>query len=163
MNSSTDVDHEAMEHHDVLGLPDGQEQPDGPLLRLIKDKRIAFLAVGGFNTVIGLGTFAIFNHVFGDHLALVSLVCSHIVSVIIAFVLYRSLVFKVRGNVIGDFLRFETVYLVGLAVNAILLSIAVHGLHYPALPSQFVVTALQAVWSWVGHDRFSFRRPKDSA
>lgn len=169
MNDTPRAGRSSAAHHEEHGAPLGvatasdSAQPDGPLLKLVKDKRIAFLAVGAFNTAVGLGTFALFHEIFGAHLYVVTLLCSHAVSVVIAFFLYRYLVFRVRGQIVTDFLRFETVYLLSLAINAVLLALAVSVLHFPVMPSMFVITALQAVWSWVGHDRFSFRRPKESA
>lgn len=152
-------EHEEMSHHSGLGVPDADEHPDGPLLRLIKDRRIAFLGVGAVNTCVGLGAFYGFHEIYGDSLYLLTLLCAHVVSVIIAFVLYRTLVFRVHGHILRDLWRFETVYLVGLAGNAVLLWFAVDILHAPVFLSQVVITVLQAIWSWVGHGRFSFHRP----
>lgn len=135
----------------------------GPLLRVLRDRRTAFLLVGVVNTAVGLGAFVAFHHVFGPRLYLLTLLAAHVVSVLVAFVLYRRLVFKVRGQVWKDLWRFETVYLVGLAGNALLLTFGVSVLHLPVLLCQVVITALQALWSWVGHGRFSFQRPEPLA
>lgn len=157
--STDEADHEAMAHHSGLGVPDESEQPDGPLLGLIKDRRVAFLAVGAANTAVGLGAFFVFHLLLGDGRYLLTLLASHVVSVLVAFVLYRYLVFRVRGHVLHDLWRFETVYLVGLAGNAALLALGVDVLHLPVMACQVVIVALQAIWSWVGHARFSFHRP----
>src|SRR6516165_7545390 len=34
-----------------------ESAPPGPLIRLFKDQRVAFLVVGGINTVVGFGIF----------------------------------------------------------------------------------------------------------
>lgn len=154
--------HEQMSHHSSLGVPDADMQPDGPLLRAIKDRLLAFLGVGAINTAVGLGVFFAFHHVFGDSRYLVTLLAAHVVSVLVAFVLYRKLVYRVHGQVLHDLWRFETVYLLGLAGNVVLLALGVSVFHVPVLVCQVVITALQAVWSWVGHGRFSFRRPTPS-
>lgn len=142
--------------------PEQTSEPAGPLLRLIKDRRVAFLAVGGVNTLVGTVLFVYFHTVFGNDGYLLTLLCSHIISVIIAFVLYRYLVFRVRGHLLRDAWRFESVYLTGLALNAVLLTIGVSWLHLNAVLVQIIVTALIALGSYLGHGRFSFHR-KDAS
>lgn len=137
---------------------DPATQPAGPLLRLIKDRRVAFLAVGGVNTAIGFGLFVVFNALFGRERYLLTLLCSHIISVIIAFVLYRYLVFKVRGHLLRDAWRFESVYLIALAANAAFLHVGVSWLHQNPVVVQAVVLVVTTTWSYIGHGRFSFHR-----
>lgn len=144
------------EHKGVEADP--AAQPAGPLLRLIKDRRIAFLAVGGVNTAIGFSLFVVFNAIFGSQRYLLTLLCAHIISVIIAFVLYRYLVFKVRGHLLRDAWRFESVYLIALAANAALLHIGVSWLHQNPVLVQAVVLVITTTWSYIGHGRFSFAR-----
>jgi len=49
----------------TLGTPelDEEQSPPGPLLRLIRDQRIAFLLVGGVNTVVGFALFVGLEHI----------------------------------------------------------------------------------------------------
>lgn len=134
----------------------------GPLLRLVRDPKTAFLVVGLINTVLGVALFAGFDRLFGPKHYLLTLLCMHVVSVIVAFVLYRRLVFRVRGNLLRDAMRFESVYLTGLAINVVLLTATVELLHWRPLAAQVVIVAFNAFWSWFGHGRFSFRRPGSS-
>ncbi|NNG38993.1 GtrA family protein [Flexivirga sp. ID2601S] len=158
-------------HHHGFGDPSGvpvvpgdEDLPAGPIVRLLKDRRTAFLVVGGVNTVVGLGAFVVFHRLYSGSdlgktaVSMLTLISSHIVSVVVAFVLYRYLVFRVRGNLVRDAVRFETVYLSGLLVNAVLLWLGSTVLDLPTVPVQVVIVVLTAVWSWVGHGRFSFRR-----
>lgn len=138
------------------------QQPSGPLLQLIKDQRVVFLAVGAVNTAVGLALFIAFHALFGNDRYLLTLLCSHVISVVIAFVLYRYLVFKVRGHLLRDAWRFETVYLSGLAVNAALLAVGVSWLHLNAVVVQVFVMVFTAIWSYVGHGRFSFHRKENA-
>lgn len=134
-------------------------EPDGPLLRLIKDRRVAFLLVGGVNTVVGFSLFVFFHAIFGNDRYLLTLACYHVVSVTSAFVLYRYLVFRVRGHLLRDAWRFETVYLAGLALNAVLLAVGVGWLHLNAVVVQAFVLVFTALASYFGHGKFSFHRP----
>ena len=138
--------------------PGGMSGPPGWLLRIVRDQRVAFLIVGGINTVVGFLCFAGFLALFGQGRYLLALVCAHVVAVLIAFVLYRFVVFRVRGHVLADLWRFETVYLSALAVNFVLLPLLVEFVHLPALLAQALIVLVTSVMSWLGHKHYSFRR-----
>ena len=144
------------------GPTGGMSGPPGWLLRAVRDQRVAFLIVGGINTVVGFACFASFLFLLGQHLYLVVLLCSHVVAVLIAFVLYRFVVFRVRGHVLADLWRFETVYLTALGVNLVLLPLLVEIVHLPVLVAQALIMIATSVLSWVGHKHYSFRRPAPS-
>jgi len=145
---------------------DGQSQP-GLLLRIVKDHRVAFLLVGAFNTGLGFLLFIGFDLTIGRYLdtafntivgSLVTLALAHILAVIVAFVLYRRFVFRVRGHVFRDLGRFESVYLVSLGVNAVALPALVE-LGVNRIVAQAAILIATTVISYVGHRYFSFRRP----
>lgn len=138
--------------------PGGMSGPPGWLLRVIRDQRVAFLVVGGINTVVGFLAFAAFLVLFGQQKYLTALVSAHVVSVLIAFVLHRFVVFRVRGHLLTDLWRFETVYLSALAVNFALLPLLVEVAHLPVLLAQVLIMAVTSVMSWLGHKNYSFRR-----
>jgi len=138
--------------------PAGMSGEPGWFLRVVKDQRVAFLMVGGINVGVGFACFIGFLALLGKERYMATLVCSHIVAVLIAFVLYRFVVFRVRGHVLGDLWRFETVYLSALAVNLVTLPLLVEVAHLPVLVSQALITLVTALMSWVGHKNFSFRR-----
>jgi putative flippase GtrA len=141
--------------------PGGMSGPPGWLLRVIRDQRVAFLVVGGVNTVVGYLIFAAFLVTVGQRWGYL-LACAHVFSVLFAFVLYRFVVFRVRGHVMADLWRFETVYLAALAVNFVLLPALVELAHLPVLVAQAMIVFVTSVMSWVGHKHFSFRRPSPS-
>ncbi len=142
--------------------PAGMQGNPGVLFRLVRDQRIAFLLVGGANTLIGLGWFRLFQLLFGNSLGqfgyFAYLGCAHVASVLCAFVLYRTFVFRVRGHVLRDLGRFELVYLVALGVNAIALPVLVQVAHFAVFPSQVLIVFLTTLISFFGHRYFSFRR-----
>lgn len=132
----------------------------GPLLRLIHDQRIAFLLVGGFNTVFAFALFVGFHQLFGDgwwrnELALL---CSNVLGILTAFVMHRRLVFRVRGHVWLDLARFVTVNLGMIATNFVLLPLFTHGFGMGAIPAQAIITVITVTTSYLGHSLFSFRR-----
>jgi len=143
--------------------PGGMSGPPGWLLRVIRDQRVAFLMVGAINTVFGYLSFVAFLVTVGQLWGyLAALACAHVVSVLFAFVLYRFLVFRVRGHLLADLWRFETIYLSALAVNVVLLPVLVELAHLPVLLAQALIVLVTSLMSWVGHRNFSFRRSSSS-
>jgi putative flippase GtrA len=87
-----------------------------------------------------------------------SLFLAHVTSVLIAFTAHRRITFNVHGRVLGDLLRFESVYLLGLGVNAVLLLALVEVAGRGVLVAQGCATVATAVLSWLGHSRVTFSR-----
>jgi len=151
-----------MSEQDPRPEPVSEEDPGpaGPLLRLIGDRRIAFLVVGAANTLIGLLWFIAFDRTVGQVAGyMATLLCAYVMAILCAFVLYRRFVFRVTGNVLVDLVRFASVYLVGLGINAVLLPLFVEVGGFEPIAAQFVIVFVTTVVSYVGHSRFSFRRP----
>jgi putative flippase GtrA len=136
----------------------GTEDP-GPLLRLVRRQELAFAVVGGFNTALGMALTVAWLSVLGPNVPpSVAVVAAYGISIVIAFVLHRTLVFRVRGHVMRDFLRFVAVNSGGLLLNIVLLELAVSVLGCPAKLSAVVVMGLVAIVSFFGHRYISFRR-----
>lgn len=138
----------------------------GPLIRLVRDQRVAFLVVGGINTVVGFAFFVacsetvghLIDHRFGKVAgSLVTVGISHVLMVLFAFVMHRRFVFHVRGHVLRDLVRFESVYLTALGINVVALPILVE-LGLPRIPAQAIIVAFTTLLSYFGHRHFSFRR-----
>ncbi|NLP83916.1 GtrA family protein [Microbacterium sp. CFH 90308] len=136
------------------------EAPPGPLLRLIKDKRVAFLIVGAVNTVIGFLWYTLFLWLLQALPAgyMIALVAAQIVSVLCAFVLYRRFVFRVRGHVWRDLIRFSSVYAVSFGINLLVLPALVELLGWHPLWAQVVIVVVTTIVSYIGHNYFSFHR-----
>jgi len=134
----------------------------GPLFRLIRDQRVAFLIVGGMNTAIGTLWFIFFLWLFphGATGYLGALACAHIAAVLCAFVLYRRFVFRVTGHVLRDLARFELVNLSTLSFNFIALPVLVEVFGWPVLLSQLIITGATVVYTWFAHRGFSFHRSR---
>ena len=142
--------------------PAGISGQPGWLLRVVRDQRVAFLMVGAVNTVVGYLCFAGLLLLLGQRLYLAALLCAYVIAVLIAFVLYRFAVFRVRGHVLSDLWRFATVYLSSLAVNLVLLPVLVELAGVPILLAQALIVLVTAVISWIGHKHYSFRRTPSS-
>ncbi len=145
--------------------------PPGPLIRLVNDQRVAFLVVGGINTVIGFGIFVACSETVGhfvDHRygkiagSLVTLGITHVLAVLFAFVMHRRFVFRVRGHVLRDLMRFWSVYLTAAGINAVALPVLVE-LGLARIPAQAIIVAFSTLLSYFGHRHFSFRRSATDA
>lgn len=127
--------------------------------RVLADKRVKFVLTGALNTAFGFGCFVAYQYLVGVRFGYMwTLVLAHITTVLFAFMTHRRLVFQVSGSVLRDLWRFESVYLVALGINALLLPLAVEVAGLPVLIAQAGITVLNAFVSWMGHSRFSFHR-----
>lgn len=140
--------------------PAGMSGVPGPLFRLVRAQRVAFLVVGGTNTGVGAAWFMLFLWIFRREPAgyLSALVSAHVAAVLCAFVLYRRFVFRVSGHVARDLVRFELVNLSTLGFNFATLPVLVELFDWPVLASQFAIAGVTVVYSWFAHRGFSFRR-----
>ena len=142
-------------------VPSGTDTPPpGPLSRLVRDQRVAFLVVGGFNTVLGFALFVLFESLAGEWIGYMgSLACSYAVAIVVAFTLHRRVVFRVRGHVWLDFARFVLVNLGGYLVNSALLPLFHEVLHVPVVRAQLLALVATVVLTYFAHRSFSFHRP----
>ncbi|AYF76180.1 GtrA family protein [Nocardia yunnanensis] len=153
--------------HSLSGVEPDAGVPAGPLLRLVRRQEVAFALVGGFNTLMGMVLTIVWLSILDgvvskDVAAALSVALAYAVGMVVAFVLHRTLVFRVRGHILRDFVAFVGVNAVGMALNMVLLQLAVSLLHAPAKPAAVIVMGLVAVASFFGHRHISFRRPADS-
>jgi putative flippase GtrA len=142
-------------------LPRAAQLPadPGPLLRLVRRQEIAFAVVGVVNTGLGMALTVMWLAVLGNRApAALAPALAYSISVVVAFVLHRTLVFRVRGRLMRDFAAFVAVNSGGLVLNMVLLQLGVSLLHLPSIPSAVAVMALVAGASFFGHRHISFRR-----
>ena len=127
-----------------------------------------FLVTGGFNTLFGFLVFVAVDLTLGRAMdragltflaSIVTVLLSHLLASVVAFYLYRRHVFRVEGHLVRDFFRFQTVYLIPLLVNLVVLPALVHW-GVPRIPAQAGITIVMTVVSYVGHKFFSFRRAR---
>lgn len=122
-------------------------------------EKIRFLVVGGFNTFVGFGAFALIQFVSNGSLhELAVLGLAHLVASTIAFVLHRRVVFRVSGKMLIDYVRFQSVYVVPLAINAAVLPLLVRVYGLNVYLAQLLITIVAVLITYVGHKYFSFRR-----
>jgi putative flippase GtrA len=130
-------------------------------MALLKRREIAYVVVGGINTVISYVVFVALYRLAGDFLDYMgALALAYVVGILLGFYLHRRFVFRVTGNVLTDLLRFTMVQLTAFAANAIVLALLVEVAGLPVLLAQLVAVTEIIVASYFGHLLFSFRRPR---
>lgn len=129
------------------------------LKRLLRDQRILFLLIGGINTAFSTGLFVLLVLVFGPNVpSSVSLAISWVVSLILVFFAYRHIVFRVKGHMWSDFLRFAGTSLTALLINLAALTVFADLLGWPAIPVQIGIVCFIIVFNYFAHKHVSFRR-----
>ena len=132
------------------------------LTSLLRDQRVAYLAVGGINTGLGFGFFVLFQLLLGDTIGYMGcLVLAYAPALVIAFFLHRRFVFRVQGHLVRDFGRFVLVNLSALGINAVLLPLFHEVVGLPVIAAQLVAMIVTVTSSFFAHRMFSFAR--DSA
>lgn len=131
------------------------------LHKLQSDQRFRFLVVGGFNTIFGFFNFVWIQALFGHKISYMgSFLISYVLTFTVAFFLHRKVVFKVSGHVWKDLLRFQSVYLVPLTINLVVLPLLVTGVKVNVYVAQALAVTFNTLVSYLGHKYVSFRRPK---
>lgn len=129
------------------------------LARLLRDERSRFVLVGAANTVFSTALFAGLVLLLGPEVpSVVSLVIAWFVSLLTGFFAHRLLVFRVRGQLLLDLLRYAGVNYTTLLLNIGALALLSDVLGLPPIPVQIAIVGVVIVVTYVGHKYFSFRR-----
>lgn len=120
---------------------------------------LRFLAVGGFNTFLGFGLFALLQFLVGDQIGeVLVLLLAHLGASTIAFILHRRVTFRVSGNILVDYLRFQTVFVIPIGINLVILPFLTRIVGINVYVAQALITVMTVLISYFGHKYFSFRR-----
>ena len=121
------------------------------------EEQIKYLIVGGWNTLFGYLAFAGLYYMFKNQMHyLILLIISYVISITNAYLSYKFLVFKTKGNYFLEYLRFYLVYGVALLINIGLLPLFVEIFKIDPLITQAIITFFTVIISYVGHKHFSF-------
>jgi putative flippase GtrA len=121
------------------------------------------VVIGLYNTAFGYAVFAAM-HLGLPHLNyMFVLIVSRELSVVSAFIAYRLFVFKVRGPLAPDFIRFWMIYSGALVLNLLALPFLVELVGINVLLAQAITVTLMVVSTWIGHNNFSFKRAGSEA
>jgi putative flippase GtrA len=135
MTKSPRVDYETHpEHPPVVPIPQDPLIPKRRLQRLVNlfpaGQFVRYIGVGIFNTVFGYLTFAVvltlLNVLLPAHLLYLTVILASILStplnITVAYFGYKFLVFRTKGNYLGEWLKCFAVYGTGMIPGLIALS-----------------------------------------
>lgn len=122
--------------------------------KLFERREIRFLFVGGINTAVGYGTFALCIFL-GLHYTIAQLI-STIIGVANSYIWNKYFTFKKKGRSLSEVIRFITVYAVSYVINLVLLYVLIDRMglneYLAGILGLFVTTLI----SYIGHNKFSF-------
>lgn len=122
-------------------------------------EQLRFLVVGSLNTALGFGLFVLMQFLLGHLIGEVAvLLIAHLLASTVAFALHRRITFRVTGNVVKDYARFQMVFIVPISINLVLLPILTRVAGVNVYLAQALITVVSVTVSYFGHKYFSFRR-----
>lgn len=86
----------------------------------------------------------------------VILTIGYVIGISQAYLCYKFLVFRTKGNYLREYLRFYLVYGIAFLFNLAMLPFFVEVLKISPIISQGVIVLLTVIISYLGHKRFSF-------
>jgi putative flippase GtrA len=154
-----------------------ERDPHGPfaaLRRMLpKGEVIRFLIVGCCNTLFSIllqaGFGALFTrlypHASQSWIAIAAVVCAVPFGVTFSFLGFKHFVFRTKGNYLAEWIRCFAVYSPTIPAAILIVGVATKLFELTPLPrpwakdAAFVVNSgIIAVYSYLGHKKFSFRR-----
>jgi putative flippase GtrA len=131
------------------------------LLRL--PEFVRFIIAGGWNTVVGYGVFSGLYYWLSARIHYFAVIAlSSVISVTIAFASHKIFVFRTKGNVLREYLRFYGVYAVPISLSFVLFPFFVEVLRANPYVAQAVIITITVVISYFGHKYVSFAKPRKS-
>lgn len=123
-----------------------------------------YLLVGGFNTLVGYGLGVGLYLALAARLHILVIgVIANVLAITVSFTTYKYLVFRSPGRWLVEYLRSYLVYGGSALVGIMLLWLLVDGLRLPIWLAQGLAIILTVIASYLGHDRFTFRRPQSGS
>ena len=124
--------------------------------KVLNSQQIRFLFVGGLNTIVGYGTYAILIY-FNINFYIANAI-STIIGVFHSYLWNRYFTFKSKDKALNEIIRFISVYIVSFLLSNIILYIFVSKFGINKYLGGLINLAITTLISWFGHKYFSFRK-----
>jgi putative flippase GtrA len=120
-------------------------------------QQLRFLLAGSFNTAFGYAVFTSLYLLLGHRIHyLIVGILAYSISVVSAFAVYRSLVFRSSRSLFRSFVRFNLSQFAALGLGMVGLYSLVEFGHLNPLLAQAIVVVISAFFIYVLHRYFSF-------
>lgn len=116
---------------------------------------LRYLVCAGSVALLYLALLAI-GLTFDLHYFLAILI-AQVITITVAFPIYRTFVFRSQGRISVDFLRFLSVWATGAIAGIIVTPLLVELVHLHPLVAQIIAIVIVSIGSFLAHRFFSFR------
>lgn len=120
--------------------------------------KIRFLIIGAFNAGVSFAIFSLLCFFIGENFYQIALASSWIISSVVSFTTQKLFVFNVKGNVIKQYCKCCTTWIVSYAINALVLEILVKKLTLNVYISQIIATLICAISTYILFKTFAFKK-----
>lgn len=121
-------------------------------------KKLRYIIIGAWNTLFSYAAFVFLYFYTSSFLHyMVILALSQIAGITNAYICYKFFVFKTKGNIVREYLRFYVVYGTTFIVNLVLIAFFVELLKINPIVSQGIIAIVVVIMAYFGHSRFSFK------
>lgn len=116
------------------------------------------MIAGGWNTAFGYGVYVGLLYLFQPwvHYMAIAVVGS-VVAITMAYATHKLFVFRTKGNVLREYLKFYGVYSVTSALGLVALPLCVEVLEMSPYLAPLLILGVTVVLSYLGHKHFSFK------
>ena len=130
------------------------------ITRLLQRKEFRFLIVGGINTVVGYGTYALFLYLGVDYL--IAFTIATIVGVINSYLWNRFFTFRSNSKALGEIAKFSLVYFISFCAGLLFLKVIVGWSGMDQYLAGILNIIMTTIISWFGHKNFSFKTKEEN-
>jgi putative flippase GtrA len=128
------------------------------LKKVFNTQEVRFLIAGGWNTLFGYAVYAIpyyFLHKWVHYMVIA--VVGNVFAITMAYVTHKFFVFRTKGNVLREYVKFIGVYGVTTVIGLTALPFCVEILKFSPYIAPLFILVVTTVISFLGHKYFSFK------
>ena len=128
------------------------------------EKKVRFLIAGGVNTMVGLSVypilFILLKPIGFGYMEVLFL--SQAICITFSFISNKYFVFKTKGNIKNEYVKFFMFYGFYLALNVVCLPVMVEMIKITPIISQTLFSIAIIVTSYFWHNFITFKQPKEN-
>lgn len=130
------------------------------ILKNIQNRQeLRYLLAGAWNTVFGYGIFVLLYNKLNQKVTYNSIIIiSYVISITMAYIMYKYIVFKSNAGCFTEYIRFVAVYLWCLLINILVIYILYSKLKFNMYFAQAISVIVVIVISYFSHSKFSFKK-----
>lgn len=122
------------------------------------DDKYRFCIIGIFNACVAYLIYSVSLLILNDKYYQISLALAWIISSITSFLMHRFFVFYSKGNLIKEYIKCSSTWIVAYLINAILLEIFVRALNINAFLAQLLAPAIASIFTYFMFKKKVFKR-----